>query len=463
MRQFVGSGRVSPFSLPAVRGTAKSALRLVLLSALAAPAISGQDLLVTSWNTNSVIRYDGTTGALVGTFVASGSGGLSLPHSATFGPDGNLYVTSFGNDRVLRYDGQTGAFLDAFVPAGRGGLNGPSSADFGANGNLFVASFNTPAVMEYDGTTGTFVRRFIRPGNGLVVSESGHFGAGGDYYLANGGGDNVLRYDGTTGAFVEVFADGGGLQDPHEAVFGPNGNLYVPAFGSNRVVEYDGATGAFVRTFISSGNGLISPHGILFPGDGFAYVTSFGRDRVNRYDATTGAFDSAFVVPGLGGLDGAISLTRVPEPASATVYGCGVNPVGSLSVLAGEARIGTTLTLGVDNPLGTQPALSTPLLCVSLQPDPAFPCGTLRPNFGQAGPGAMGEFLLDFTSPNYLFQSSGGLWAGPGNPAPVPVVLPLDVRLVGREFFAQGAIFDSGGTSGIPFGLTDGLRFLIGL
>ena len=85
----------------------KHALLLTGLLALTAPLTSAQDLLVTSWNTNSVLRYDGATGALVGTFVASGSGGLNRPHSATFGPDGNLYVTSFANDRVLRYDGQS--------------------------------------------------------------------------------------------------------------------------------------------------------------------------------------------------------------------------------------------------------------------------------------------------------------------------------------------------------------------
>ena len=37
-------------------------------------AIAG-DLLVAMFDTNSVLRYDETTGALVGTFVSSGSGG----------------------------------------------------------------------------------------------------------------------------------------------------------------------------------------------------------------------------------------------------------------------------------------------------------------------------------------------------------------------------------------------------
>jgi hypothetical protein len=31
----------------------------------------------------------------------------------------------------------------------------------------------------------------------------------------------VLRYDGETGAFLDVFASGGGLEDPAGLVFGP--------------------------------------------------------------------------------------------------------------------------------------------------------------------------------------------------------------------------------------------------
>lgn len=438
-----------------------SALSLLVAAPLAAP-LTAQDLLVTSWNTNEVLRYDGTTGAPLGAFVSAGSGGLRQPHSATFAPDGSLLVTSFSNDRVLRYDGTTGAFLGAFIPAGTGGLDGPTSAEFGANGNLFVTSFFTPGVLEFDGTTGAFVGTFIGPGNGLASAETGHFGRGGDYYLANGAGNDVLRYDGATGAFLGIFARGQGLNDPHDAVFGPNGDLFVSSFGTNKVNQYDGTTGAFVRTFLPSGNGMISPHGMLFPGDGFVYVAAFGRDKVLRFDATTGAFDRNFVGRGSGGLSGPISILRVPEPALVTPYGCGVNSTGSLSVLAGTPRIGTCLTFGIDNPVGGQAPGSSAVLCLSLAPDPAFPCGTTLAGFGQGGPASAGELLLDLHQPAYLFQRVGPAWQGPGSPSAVVVSLPLDVRLVGTRFYAQGVLVDLSGASPNP-GLTDALELRIGL
>src|SRR5262245_5131971 len=50
-------------------------------------------LLVNSVNSNSVLRYDETTGAFVDTFVPPRSGGLLQPCGLVFGRDHNLYVT----------------------------------------------------------------------------------------------------------------------------------------------------------------------------------------------------------------------------------------------------------------------------------------------------------------------------------------------------------------------------------
>ena len=72
----------------------------------------------------NVLKFDGNTGAALGTFASSG---LSSPYSLTFSPwDGNLYVTSFGTSSALKFDGRTGASLGTFVAASSGGLTGRS-------------------------------------------------------------------------------------------------------------------------------------------------------------------------------------------------------------------------------------------------------------------------------------------------------------------------------------------------
>ncbi len=88
-------------------------------------AFHGGLLYVTSFFTDSVAVFSGTTGAFVATRVASGSGGLDEPTALAFAPDGALLVASHGDDNVRRYDAGTGAYLGALVPAGAHGLAAP--------------------------------------------------------------------------------------------------------------------------------------------------------------------------------------------------------------------------------------------------------------------------------------------------------------------------------------------------
>lgn len=79
------------------------------------------NLYVGSSSNNAVLRYAAaaapmsTTFPLLDAFVPAGSGGLSQPDGLAFSPDGFLLVCSRGARSVLRYSGTTGAFVDTFV------------------------------------------------------------------------------------------------------------------------------------------------------------------------------------------------------------------------------------------------------------------------------------------------------------------------------------------------------------
>jgi hypothetical protein len=119
---------------------------LFLAAALAFFVASARgDFFVSNGNQNSpqgnnVLRFD-DAGNFIGVFVTSGSGDLRGPRGLAFGPDGNLYLSSNANDSVLRYDGTTGAFIDSFVPAGSGGLQAPQALIFRDDGFIYVKQF----------------------------------------------------------------------------------------------------------------------------------------------------------------------------------------------------------------------------------------------------------------------------------------------------------------------------------
>lgn len=132
-------------------------------------------------------------------------------------------------------------------------------------------------------------------------------------------------------------------------------------------------------------------------------------------------------------------------------FGCASNPAGSLSVLAGKPVIGQAITLGVDNPLGTQAAGAVPVLLYSFSSQAG--CGISLAGFGMAN-GAPGAFYLGLDD---LDGIVGAPWAGSGTPAPIVAPLPSVSALVGLSLYVQGVLVGGGGV-----GLTTPLELYVG-
>ncbi len=231
-------------------------------------------LYSTAWFSGDVVKLDATTGEFLDTVAYVREGNVRRPYGVTFGPDQLLYIASFERNEVQRFDPQTGEFLDLFISWGRGGLGGPTEVLFDAAGNLLVASWNNNSVKKYDGATGNYLGDFV--GNGS-----------------------------------------GGLSGPDDMLFGPDGNFYVAGRTSNSVLRYNGSTGAFIDAFVPAGTeGLSAPTGLLFDNEGDLLVSDSDNDRVLRFDGETGAFIDEFIAQGAGGLDRPFQLTLIPSAAT---------------------------------------------------------------------------------------------------------------------------------------------------
>lgn len=226
-------------------------------------------LYVTSFGNDKIVRYDPADElAFIDTFVAIGSGGLDGPTDAQFNAAGNLLVTSYNTNSVIEYNGTTGAPIGDFISSGSGLLAGAEMMQWKPDGNLLVASGQNNRVLEYDGATGAFLGNFVTPASGgLIDPHAMTYGPDGHLYVASFGTDPILRYDGTTGAFMDTFvpAGSGGLDAPHGMAFGIDGNFYVASFATNSVLRFDGFTGDFIDAFLSSGSGgMAGPTHLIF-------------------------------------------------------------------------------------------------------------------------------------------------------------------------------------------------------
>lgn len=164
----------------------------------------------------------------------------------------------------------------------------------------------------------------------------------------------------------------------------------------------------------------------------------------------------------LGEASGAESIDPawVVAPTHCT-YGCGLNPQSSLAPIGGQPSVGTSIALGLHNPLGTQGAGAVPLLAVSLAPG-AAPCGLPIPGLGMAGGGSDGELLVSLAPGDFQFVVAGSPWGGAGTFAVVPLTIPSSASLVGLSVYTQGALSDLGAGADPAIGLTTPLELVLG-
>src|SRR5262249_31834135 len=254
------------------------------------------------------VRYNGMSGAFLDEFVSiAGNGGLAHPQGLVFGPDGrddgklDLFVSgAFDSENVFRYDGTTGAFLGKYVADGS--LKHPGGLTFGPDGTLYVPDFGTNVIYRFQGPSGTSPGAplpsagnsgavFISAGSGdmcaplsLLFGPDGNGDGRQDLYVAsvklggtakgNAHTSTVKRFDSVTGAFIDTFvaANSGGLDDPNFIAFTETDptTLAYTGIGAAAVAASPSAssTAATVGdTQVDGGGGALptDPSGASFP------------------------------------------------------------------------------------------------------------------------------------------------------------------------------------------------------
>lgn len=292
------------------RATLLTISGVVTCACCATPACASErDLLVSSRFSNSVIRYDGLTGALIGTFASGPE--LRNPNGMAFGPDGNLYVGLGDDGAVLRYHGRTGVFMDTFVQAGSGGLASVRDIAFGPDGNLYANSGTTNQVLRFSGDTGAF-QGIAAQGGGLTGPVGLTFGPDGSLYVGGALSNRIYKFS-PEGTLLRTY-NPGGLSNVTGVTFGFDGMLYASMSVSNAIARFNPESGALAGSF-GGGSGLSIPIYSTISPTGDLIVGSFGNDSVRRFNTASGSYEGVFVAPGLGGLNGTHDLVYMPIPA----------------------------------------------------------------------------------------------------------------------------------------------------
>lgn len=284
---------------------------LALTLSLAAPVAPAQ-ILVSDFNLDRIVQVaaDGSSATVL---VASGAGGLDLPHRSRLGPDGLLYVASAGTDQILRFNASTGVVVDTFAGPGGGALDYPVDLVFRPDGYLYVSSQLTNTILRYDASSGardiawSVSHADLVGPSGLVFDDDGHL------YVAGRFSNNVVRFDAATGAHELTLAN---VPSAFGLALAPDGRLLAASGTDGTVLAFSApAAAAPSRTTLISG--LALPVGLeLNPPTGELLVANYSGSAVTRHDLTDGALLGPLNTGGL--LNGPNFLTAIPEPATAS-------------------------------------------------------------------------------------------------------------------------------------------------
>ncbi|MCK7594131.1 hypothetical protein [Pseudomarimonas salicorniae] len=211
-------------------------------------------LYVVAEGSNTIVRYRADSFEFVDFFVSvTGNPGIT---GVTFGPDGDMYLGGYNSDSVFRFDGQTGAAKGEVVRRADGANGVDNGLVFGPDGLLYVPGFDSHNVIRWNPATGRS-ETFIASGSGGLLRTRGILFEpdGSGVLVSSEGSGEILRYhrDGRFDRRLAQFEFG-----PNGMAYAADGNLLVTGFGGDRVERVDPRTGQRLGTLVPAGSGGLS-------------------------------------------------------------------------------------------------------------------------------------------------------------------------------------------------------------
>lgn len=211
-------------------------------------------LYVVAEGSNSIVRYRSDTLEWVDFFVSvTGNPGIT---GVAFGPDGDMYLGGYNSDSVFRFDGATGAAKGEVVRRSDGANGVDNGLVFGPDGLLYVPGFDSHNVIRWDPASGR-AETFIASGSGGLRRTRGILFEpdGSGLLVSSEGSGEILRYhrDGRFDRRLAQFPFG-----PNGMAYAADGSLLVTGFGGDRVERIDARSGASLGTVVSANAGGLS-------------------------------------------------------------------------------------------------------------------------------------------------------------------------------------------------------------
>ncbi len=294
---------------------------LAPLTAVASSQGLPGDLFVTGGSEATVLEINPTSGAS-STFISAGT--ITSGAGIAFGADGNLYVTDYNGAKLDRFNGTSGAFIGSSSWHGSDsyGLADGAGKLYQTNGSAGAASGIYISTAAEGGTIGGSYTSSPSQNDPWLYGDT--VGPDGQLYVTNAYNGEVYRYSTLTGASSTFVSAGGPITSAADVAFDSHGNLWVSgsSSGGNGHIDEYSSMGVLLEDYTPSS--LNDPLGIAFDTNGNLWVANLEGDNLTEYGVSGSglALEQTVSTPNFDPLFIAVKAT--PEPTSLSLLGLAV-------------------------------------------------------------------------------------------------------------------------------------------
>ncbi len=229
-------------------------------------AYDGSNIWVANTNSNNVMKFDATTGALLGTYSAGGNPVALVSDGA------NIWVANLGTSNVTELKAIDGTLVGTY-----GVGNNPYGIAFDGTNIWVTNSGNT--VTKLLASNGSVVGAYSVGANPIGVAFDGT-----NIWVANNGGDSITLLRASDGTVLQTYSLASG-SSPYALTFDGT-NIWIVNEGNSTVSAVHPGGGSSLQV-VGTYNVGYAPMGATFDGNN-VWVANLGDNTVTKLRAGDG-------------------------------------------------------------------------------------------------------------------------------------------------------------------------------
>jgi DNA-binding beta-propeller fold protein YncE len=234
---------------------------------------------------NDVVKFNASTGAIVGTYTVG-----TRPQGVAFDSSTNsIWVANYTSNNVTKLNASTGAVVGTYAV----GTNPQSVVFESFTNSVWIANYTSGTITKLTASNGALVGTYTVPNPRDIIFDS----STSSIWIVKDGYDTIVKLNASTGAVIGTYSPA--ASSHHGMAFDPVTNsVWVSNYALGSISKMNASTGALIGTY-ALGASINSPKGVVFDSlTNSIWVANQANNNVTKLNPSTGAVIGTYAITG---------------------------------------------------------------------------------------------------------------------------------------------------------------------